>query len=196
MISTPTPIQPGAFATAPGRAHVRGRACMLACTLAGLSACAPAIAPVPAPAQSQPQERRNWFDDPFEQATAGLPGCPVPEGPLMTEPEMRGEAHYRVERGTSCWLAGRCADSNAYRRDRETSAGVQAVIRADARFAHTSVWTTTQRRFVYLQGCVRDEAQRAALVALVRAQPGVELVLDELMIGTRGKPPYAIWRGG
>lgn len=147
-----------------------------------------------AAACAAPPERRNWFNDPFAQATQGLPDCPAPEGPLYTEAEMRAQAHYRAERGTLCWLAGTCPDSNAYRRDPETNARVLAAVRASGTFNDTSVWVSTQRRFVYLQGCVRTTAQREGLTALARAQEGVELVIDELMIGTAGKPPYAVAR--
>ncbi len=155
------------------------RAC-IAGVLSSIAACA------------TPPERRNWFNDPFERATAGLSACPAPEGPLYTEAEMRAQAHYRAERGTSCWLAGTCPDSNAYRRDPDTNARVVAALRADGSFQDTSVWVSTQRRFVYLQGCVRTAAQREAAVALARAQAGVELVIDELIVGTRDRPPYAV----
>ena len=75
----------------------------------------------PAPAaEGVAPERRNWFDTPFGQAVDGLPDCPRPEGPLITESEMRSLAHARIERGTSCWLAKKCEDSNAYRRDHAT----------------------------------------------------------------------------
>ena len=89
-------------------------------------------------AQEPPKpEKQNWFDDPFFQVASGMRNCPVPEGPLLTAEERRAQRHSRLERGTSCWLAGRCADSNAY-------------------------------------------------------LPDVEVVLPELMIGTRGHPPYAV----
>ena len=68
-------------------------------------------------------ERRNWFNDPFFQIAAQAPRCPVPLGPYLTAAEQRAEAHDRAERGTSCWLAGRCARSNAYAYDQETSPG-------------------------------------------------------------------------
>ena len=159
---------------------MRARPATIAVALALLGACAAA------------PERRNWFDDPFEPATRGQPDCPVPEGPRYTEAEMRAQAHYRAERGTSCWLAGTCPDSNAYRRDPETNARVVAAVRAAQTFDDTSVWVGTQRRFVYLQGCVRSAAQRDALSALARAQEGVELVINDLMVGTEGKPPYTV----
>lgn len=151
-------------------------------------ACAPAAA----------QERRNWFGDPFAQATSGLPGCPVPEGPLTTEDEMRREGHARIERGTTCWLQKKCEEPNAYKRDPQINAAVVAAIAGDARFAGTSLWVTTQRKFVFLQGCVRTRAQIGQLVELVRRVPRVEYVGDELLVGTRGKPPYRVagrWSG-
>jgi osmotically-inducible protein OsmY len=60
---------------------------------------------------------------------------------------------------------------------------MRALIAGDARFADTSVWVTTTRKWVTLQGCVHSQAQRRALVGLVRAQPNVERVFDELHVG-------------
>jgi BON domain len=145
-------------------------------------------------AASQParagEERRNWFDDPFGQATRGMPACPAPLGPLMTEAERLKESHTRAERGTSCWLQKKCEQPNAYLYDRGIHDAVVKAIAADRRFAGTSVWVTTQRRFVYLHGCVRDRAQIAALMALATRVPDVERVLDELQVGTGTKTPY------
>ncbi len=109
----------------------------------------------PANGQSTPaDERRNWFDDPFVAATTGQPGCPAPEPPLLTEEQMRREAHQRAERGTSCYQSGRCRLPNAYLYDREIVPRVVKAIRADGRFANTSVWVEGQRRWVWLKGCV------------------------------------------
>ena len=148
---------------------------ILACTLA-----ATAIA----------EERRNFFGDPFVAVTAGFPGCPVPEGPLMTESEMRAEAHSRTERGTRCYLSGACRLPNSYRYDRDIIERVHAHILYDGRFAATSVWVLGQRRWVTLEGCVRTKAQSAALVRLVREVDDVEAVFDQLMVGNRGRPRY------
>ena len=57
---------------------------------------------------------------------------------------------------------------------------MRASIALDPRFADTSVWVTTSRKWVTLQGCVRSSAQRKALVALVAKQPDIERVFDEL----------------
>jgi hypothetical protein len=145
-----------------------------------------------------PAERRNWFETPFDQALAGLPRCPRPEGPLITQAEMRQQAHGRIERGTSCWLAKKCEDSNVYRRDPEIQQRVLQAIRSDESFAQSSVWVTTERRYVTLQGCASSVEVKSRLLARVRAVEGVEQVFDQLIVGTAGKPRWTIdpdWRG-
>jgi BON domain len=136
-----------------------------------------------------PGERRNWFDDPFIQVTASMPTCPVPDAPLLTEEQMRREAHYRAERGTSCFQAGRCRLPNAYLYDKEIAPRVVKAIHADGRFADTSVWIEGQRRWVWLKGCVARGEQKPALEQLVRAIDDVEAVIDQLQIGTSASPP-------
>jgi hypothetical protein len=166
-------------------APTRGSMRTLAFALAGLLACTVATA-------ATAQERRNWFKDPFAQATSGLPDCPVPEGPLMTEAEMRRDSHSRLNRGTTCWLENKCDEPNAYARDPQINQAVVAAIAADRRFADSSIWVITQRKFVFLQGCVRTRAQIAHLLEVVRRVPRVEYAGDELIVGIRGKPPYRV----
>jgi BON domain len=137
-------------------------------------------------------ERRNWFDTPFDQAVGAIHACPRPLGPLITEQEMRTQAHGRIERGTSCWLAKKCEDSNVYKRDPEIQQRVLQAIRADARFARSSVWVTTERRYVTLQGCVGSASEQRALVARVVGVDGVEHVFDQLIIGTRSVPRWPL----
>lgn len=135
--------------------------------------------PLPACAQSPIQL------DPFAQATHGDRTCPPRSPPRLTAEEARVEAHVRAERGTRCALEGTCEPGGAYRRDPEINADVRDLIAADRRFADTSVWVTTSRRWVTLQGCVRDQAQRRALVAFVARAPRVERVFDELKLTRR-----------
>ena len=134
--------------------------------------------------------RSNPFDDPFVTVTQGLAGCPVAEGPLLTEEQIRAEAHDRAQRGTSCWLAGRCRLHNAYLYDKEIIPRVVKAVKADGRYGDTSVWALGQRRWVWLKGCVARPQQREALEALVRHIDDVEGVVNELMVGTTGAPPY------
>ena len=121
--------------------------------------------------------------DPFEQATAGFAACPAVSPPTLTLQQMRTQAHERAERGTSCCLAGTCECGGAYKRDPEINARVAAAIRDNARLRDASIWVTTMRKFVTLQGCVRTAVQKRALERLVRRQPDVALVWNETTVG-------------
>jgi hypothetical protein len=120
--------------------------------------------------------------DPFARATRGDARCPVQPPPLLSAEQARSEAHVRVERGTRCGMDGSCEPGGAYRRDPEVNDEVTKAISGDKRFADTSVWVTTTRKWVTLQGCVRSAAQRRALVQLAKKQPRVERVFDELKV--------------
>jgi hypothetical protein len=120
--------------------------------------------------------------DPFAQATAGMPNCPIMQARLYSPDEMRTEAHARSERGTRCALEGTCEAGGAYKRDAEINEQVRAAIAADKRFGQTSIWVTTSRKWVTLKGCVRTNGQRNAIVALVKNLKDVERVFDELTI--------------
>jgi hypothetical protein len=121
--------------------------------------------------------------DPFAQATSGFAGCPPVAPPLLTESEMRAEAHVRAERGTRCAMDGTCEPGGAYKRDAEVNERVRAAIAAEPRFAKTSIWLTTSRKWVTLEGCVRSGRERRALEGFVRRQPMVERVFDDTTIG-------------
>jgi BON domain len=163
------------------------RAAALSClAFAGLGAHAQA---------SAPDERRNWFDDPFLVATRGLPGCPVPDPPLLTQAQMQQEAHWRAERGTSCYRSGRCRLPNAYLYDREIAPRVVQAIAAAGTFANTSIWVEGQRRWVWLKGCVSTPDQAAELERMVRLIDDVEAVIPQLIVGTAmppGPPAYRL----
>jgi hypothetical protein len=127
-------------------------------------------------------ERTNRFNDPFTQVTHAIDGCPAPDGPSITEAEMRAQSHWRAERGTSCFQSGRCRLPNAYLYDKEIIPRVDKAIHADGRFADTSVWAEGQRRWVWLKGCVRTTGQSQALEQLVRGIDDVEAVVNELVV--------------
>ena len=125
--------------------------------------------------------------DPFEQATAGFAACPTVAPPTLAPEQMRAQAHSRVERGTSCCLAGTCECGGPYKHDAEINDRVVEAIRVDKRFRDTAVWVTTTRGFVTLRGCVRNPAQKNALAQVVKRQTGVTLVWNEVAIGRKGK---------
>ena len=167
----------------------RSAALLLALLLALQLACTAAAAQ----AASAPAERRNWFDDPFVQATHALPGCPIPDPPLLTEAEMQHETHWRAERGTSCFRSGRCRLPNAYLYDKEIVPRVVKAIEAAGTFENTSVWVEGQRRWVWLKGCVSTPEQATELERIVRLVDDVEAVIPQLVVGTTmpaGTPVY------
>ena len=139
-----------------------------------------------------PPAKKNWFGDPFFQVASGLAACPVPEGPLLTQDEERAEEHWRAERGTSCFEAGRCRLPNSYLYDKDLAAPVAAALAAVPGVQGASVWVTIQRRWIFLQGCVTEPAQIAALQQAAQAVPDVEIVVPMLLVGTTGKPRYNV----
>jgi hypothetical protein len=134
--------------------------------------------------------RRNVFDDPFEQATKAIQDCPTPQPPGFTEAEIPREAHIRVEKGTTCWYTGRCLLPNAYKYDKLITEAIVRGIGYRAEFAATSVWVASARRIVYLKGCVATQAQKQALLKMAGETETVDAVMDELMVGAKGTPPY------
>jgi hypothetical protein len=120
--------------------------------------------------------------DPFAQATSGMPSCPTVKPRLHATEDAGAQAHARSERGTRCAMEGTCEPGGAYRRDPEINEAVRMAIASDKRFAGTSVWITTSRRWVTLEGCVASKLQRAALVEFVGRQARVERVFDEIKV--------------
>jgi hypothetical protein len=131
------------------------------------------------------EEPRTYPLDPFTQATGGYPDCPAAKPPVLTEQEMRTTAHQRVERGTSCCLAATCECGEASEHDPEINDRVAQAVRDDRRFRDTSVWVTTTRKFVTLEGCVRSAAQKKALERLVKRLPDVAIVWNETTVGAK-----------
>jgi hypothetical protein len=176
------------------RAPTLRRAAALLALLPAAAALHAQAAPA-ASAASAPAERRNWFDDPFVAATHGLPGCPVPDPPLLTQAQMQHETHWRAERGTSCYRSGRCRLPNAYLYDKEIVPRVVKAIDAAGGFGNTSVWVEGQRRWVWLKGCVSTPEQAAELERMVRLVDDVEAVIPQLIVGTAmppGQPAYRL----
>ncbi len=128
------------------------------------------------------QVPRQSLGDPFVQVTSAIAACPMPSPSLYTPDEARAQSHYRAERGTDCYLSGRCRLSNAYAYDTDIISRVQKYIRQDPRFANTSLWIEGQRRWVTLMGCVSTAQQQAALESAVRMVDDVENVVSVLTI--------------
>ncbi|BCZ80837.1 BON domain-containing protein [Paraburkholderia terrae] len=136
-----------------------------------------------------PGERRNWYNDPFFTLSHAIADCPVPLGPMMTHAQMEDDAHYRVERGTTCWLAHKCTKPNSYLYDADIASAIHARFNPHA-FDGTSVWITVQRRFVYAEGCAPASFDRHALQQQLEAIPDVEQVFMRIAASAHGPMPY------
>jgi hypothetical protein len=147
-------------------------------------------------AQERPQQsqhpRKNWFNDPFFQVRAGIPRCPAPLGPMITEAERNAEAHYRVERGTSCWMEGKCSKPNSYLYDAPIADALRQRFAQIDDFDNTSLWLIVQRRFVTVQGCITRPEQAAAIEAAIKAAPDVERVILQVSPPPYEHPPYPL----
>ncbi len=126
-----------------------------------------------------------YNDPPPVQATRAIARCPAPRIRTLTPDEARREAHQRIERGTSCWLAGQCEAGGDYKHDAETNARVAAAISNDLRFANSSLWVETLRKFVTIKGCLADAKQGRELEAMVKAIDGVKLVWQEAAVAPK-----------
>ena len=166
------------------------------CALLGGSAMALCAAGGAAQAPADGPPRTNAFNDPFVQVTHALAQCPVPEGPLYTEAEVRELAHVRSQHGGSCHRVGRCRLPNSYLYDAEIIPRVQKYIQYDPRFADTSVWVLGQRRIVTLKGCVQSVEQGRLLAQSVGLVDDVMGVVNQLAVPgvTKGPAPYRVAR--
>lgn len=171
----------------PQTAGLAVRAMHLATAIAGSLALA-AAAGVTA------EELRNWFDDPFFPVASAIPRCPEPAGPRVTEAERRVQAHSRVEKGTSCWLAKEedCERSNAYAYDKEIASEIRNALAGNRLLDRSSLWVTVQGRVVYVEGCVRTTTDAKAIENLIRGLPHVRRAMAIVTTTPGGKPPYRV----
>jgi hypothetical protein len=149
------------------------------------------------PSLGEPTEPlKNHYNDPFVQVTNGLKNCPLPRGPFMTLAEARAVAHPRVERGTTCFRAGKCREPNSYRYDARIAQAAQRAVAAavlkSPSLSDSSVWITVQRRFIFVHGCVTRRAQISRWETLFRDVAEVEYVAADLAVMAAGKLPKRV----
>lgn len=128
---------------------------------------------------------------PVRPGDRGCRGLPRAGPPAYDEQEFRDAAHERAQRGTSCWLDGRCRLHNAYLYDAEIIPRVVKAIEHDGGFGNTSLWLLGQRRQVTLMGCVQSQDQARRLERLTARIDDVEQVVNRLIVGKpSGVAPY------
>jgi hypothetical protein len=127
-------------------------------------------------------ERENRGNDPFLHVSSAIADCAAPRGPSETAQEWLDEAHYRIERGNSCWIAGRCRLANSYDYDKEIAESVTRRLNALNTSTQwrekTSLWLTLQRRFIYVDGCVARDFDKARFLSQLGETADVETVID------------------
>jgi hypothetical protein len=158
----------------------------LSCLLLTLAALAS-----PCPAQVE-AERQNWFNDPFFQISAFVANCPLPAGPFITEAERKAESHHRAEKGTTCWLAGKCDRPNSYDYDKDIAAAIQTALAKRNPFEKTTLWVTVQGRVVYIEGCATNGAVAAELEAFARKVPNVQQAVANVRTDPSARAPYKL----
>jgi hypothetical protein len=142
---------------------------------------------------AQPSDAlQNWFNDPFFPITAALPDCPLPAGPFTDEADRRVQAHRRLEKGTTCWLAKECDRPNAYAYDADIASAIQQAVHERNPFPDTTLWVTVQGRVVYIEGCARDEAQAGRIESFIRDLPHVQQATAILRTDPAARPPYKL----
>lgn len=180
----------GNWASQPSRRRRRARALLVALAVASAACFVGGKASAQTASSADANAVKNWYNDPFFALSGDMPACRTPLGPLMTKAEADDDAHYRVERGTTCWLAHKCTKPNSYLYDADIAAAIRQQLQGDAMLADTSVWITVQRRFVYAEGCVSAGFDSAALERRLAAIADVEQVFVRVTPDPRGALPY------
>ena len=137
-------------------------------------------------------QQTRHADDPLLQISEGMPGCPAPSVPVETPAQARESAHWRAERGTSCYRSGRCRLPNAYLYDAEIIPRVRQFAQQDERFSGTRLWVLGQRRWVFVLGCVGSEAQGRVIEQAIQGIDDVEAVIGQWRVGAEGPVPYPV----
>ena len=136
------------------------------------------------------EELRNWFDDPFFQVRSAIADCPMPLGPYVNEEQRMHETHYRLERGLRCYLEKKCSKPSSYMYDADIASAVRTRFDASPQLRDASLWVTVQRRFVWVEGCVRSSRGQREIEAVLRGVPDVERVIVFVSADPRAPPPY------
>jgi hypothetical protein len=147
------------------------------------------------PCQAQTDsELQNWFHDPFFQISGAIPDCPMPAGPFTTEVQRTAEAHHRAERGTTCWLEGKCDRPSSYDYDQDIASAFKNALSADNPFKDSTLWVTVQGRVVFIEGCADDHSLTAKLEKFAMTLPFVEVAVAKIRYDPSAQPPYTIFK--
>ena len=140
---------------------------------------------------------QNWFHDPFFQISDAVPNCPITAGPFVTEKERTAEAHHRAERGTTCWLVGKCDRPTSYDYDQDIASAFKSALKANKNefLGKSTLWVTVQGRVVYIEGCAQDRSLARKIETFTMALPYVELAVAKVRTDPSLPPPYTLIEG-
>lgn len=142
---------------------------------------------------AQAEERRNWHNDPFFSISRDIPDCPMPAGPFVTAEQALAEQHHRAERGTTCWLVGKCDRPTSYAYDQDIATAIKAALPGAASLlVDSSLWVTVQGRVVYIEGCAASPHVSRQLEKLIIGLPYVEIAVGKIGVGEIEEPPYTV----
>ncbi len=145
----------------------------------------------PCPARSA-GEVQNWFHDPFFQISSAVPDCPMPAGPYVTEKQRTAEAHHRAERGTTCWLVGKCDRPSSYDYDQDIATAFKKALANNTSFQDSTLWVTVQGRVVYIEGCAGEPGIAGRIEKFAMGLPYVEIAVAKIRSDPSTPPPYVI----
>lgn len=140
------------------------------------------------------EERQNWHNDPFFQIASGVDDCPLPRGPYMTRTQQLAEAHHRAERGTTCWLVGKCERPTSYHYDQDIATAFRKTLAEQNPFAAATLWVTVQGRVVYIEGCGSEAGLARRLESFAMGLPYVEMAVAKIRSEPLAPPPYPVGR--
>jgi hypothetical protein len=138
-------------------------------------------------------ERRNWHNDPFFPISKDFADCPMPAGPYVTAEQDLAEQHHRAERGTTCWLVGKCDRPTSYAYDADIAAAIkEALPQMASLLANTRLWVSVQGRVVYIEGCATLSSISRELEKFIVGLPYVEIAVAKIGGGEMEDPPYTV----
>jgi hypothetical protein len=139
---------------------------------------------------------KNWFDDPHFVVRSAIAACPVPLGPNITLAERDSAAHGRAERGTTCFLEGRCRKPNAFAYDKEIADLVRKRFGARDVLPDSALWITIQRRWIRVEGCVMRPEDIPTLEGFLVGIDDVERVVVNVALMPIATVPYPVLPSG
>ncbi|CAJ0788908.1 hypothetical protein LMG7141_02150 [Ralstonia condita] len=142
---------------------------------------------------------QNRGHDPFFQISSGVPNCPEPAGPRISEAEWKRDSHHRIEHGNHCWLEGRCRLSNAFAYDDEIAETARRrlqwmSIHVPGWRQNTTLWVTVWQQWMLVQGCVAPGYAFEPFMNALREVPDVERFIPETTAHPERGTPYALFR--